>query len=273
MTIMDIALSETYVAENGSELENARLQSILYGIDPEPEILERFTAFQNEDGGFACGLLKDNPSSIETTLLALWWLDELGRLESPEVDRGMEYIIRKQNGDGSWDEDPTLVGHDLPPWIIPGDLLTRLYLTAYCAYWLGATGRRGHPAFQKALDFLSKYQDDKGEFHGYLHTTWLATSAFIMAVGQNAVQAKQGMQALMERPLSAYEASQLAWLLNCLNTADLSRGHHVARHFLIQLRKLQREDGSWGSEDGDVHAVDSTIESLRALKVFGYLSK
>lgn len=269
---MNIGISETYISENGSELEIARLQYLLYGSNPEMEVLESFTTLQNEDGGFPCGLLEDNPSSLERTLLALWWLDELGRLESPEVDRGMEYILRRQSGDGSWDEDPALIRHGLPPWIIPGDLLTRLYLTAYSAYWLGATGRRGHPRFQKALDFLIKYQDDKGEYHGYLHTTWLATSAFIMAVGQNAVPAKQGMQALMDRPLSEYQASQLAWLLNCLYVAGLSKGHHVARHFLIQLRKLQREDGSWASEDGDVHAVDSTIESLRALKSFGLLS-
>jgi hypothetical protein len=269
---MNLALAEMYVSENGSELEVARLKYILYGSNPELEVLESFTALQNEDGGFPCGLLAQKPSSLDRTHLALWWLDEMGRLDSPEVDRGMEYIIRAQNADGSWDEAPILTSHCLSPWIIPGDLLTRLYLTAYSAYWLGASGRRGHSAFQKALDFLVYYQDDKGEFHGYLHTTWLATSAFIMADGQNAVPAKQGMQALMDRPLSEYEASQLAWLLNCFSTAGLLKGHHVARPFLIQLRQLQREDGSWASEDGDNFAVDSTIESLRALKCFGFLS-
>ena len=75
----------------------------------------------------------------------------------------------------------------------------------------------------------------------------------------------------MNRPLSDYEASQLAWLLNCFSKAGMSRGHHVATHFLIKLRQLQRPNGSWASEDGDIHAVDSTIESLRALKWYGIL--
>ena len=273
LKIMDIKRSETFVAENGSELEIARMHFVLYGKNPEPDVLERFTVLQNQDGGFPCGLTKDNPSSLDRTHLALWWLDELGRLESPEVDRGIDYIIRRQNVDGSWDEDPSLIRRELPPWIIPGDLLTQLYLTAYSVYWLGVSGHRRQSGFQRALDFLMEYQDERGEFHGYLHTTWLATSAYIMADGQNSVPAQKGMQALMARPLSEYEASQLAWLLNCLNAAGLSRGHHVARHFLIYLRQLRREDGSWASEDGDIHAVDSTIESLRALKRFGYLSK
>ena len=270
---MNSGISEAFVTENGSDLEKARLQYILYGSIPEQEVLESFTGLQNDDGGFPCGLVDHNPSSLDRTHLSLWWLEELGRLESPEVDRGMDYIIRKQSGDGSWDEDPALTRHGLPPWVIPGDMPTRLYLTAYSAYWLGAAGRRGHPAFQKALDFLMEYQNNTGEFFGYLHTTWLATSAFIMAGGQNTVTAKRGMQALMDRPLSEFVASQLAWMLNCLNTAGLLKGHHAATHFLIKLRQLQRKEGSWASEDGDVHAVDSTIESLRALKNFGLLPK
>lgn len=268
---MNAGISETFVAENGSDLEKARLQYVLYGLNPEMEVLESFTALQNEDGGFPCGLGDGNPSSLERTHLALWWLEELGTLNSTEVDSAIDFMVRKQSDDGSWDENLALPRHCLPPWIIPGDLLTRLYLTAYSAYWLGASGRRGHPSFQKALDFLIEYQDGTGEFYGYLHTTWLATSAFIMAGDQYTITAKRGMQALMDRPLSEYEASQLAWLLNCLSTAGMSRGHHVATHFLIKLRQLRRPDGSWASEDGDIHAVDSTIESLRALKRFGLL--
>ena len=92
-----------------------------------------------------------------------------------------------------------------------------------------------------------------------------------MAGDQYSSTANRGMLALMDRPLSEYEASQLAWLLNCFSTAGMSRGHHVATHFLIKLRQLRRPDGSWASEDGEIHVVDSTIESLRALKSFGFM--
>jgi hypothetical protein len=116
-----------------------------------------------------------------------------------------------------------------------------------------------------------EYQNDSGKFFGYLHTTWLANSAFIMEGDRYAVTVKRGMQALMDRPLSEFEASQIAWLLNCLATAGLLKNHPVATHFLVKLRQLRRPDGSWASEDGDVHAVDATIETLRALKRFGLL--
>jgi hypothetical protein len=264
-------ISQSFIAANGTDLEKARLQSILFGSDPDPKVLNFFTRLQNDDGGFPCGLQDGNPSSLERTFLALWWLEELGRLTSKEVDSAIEFIINKQSDDGSWDENLALPRQCLPPWIIPGDLLTRLYLTAYSAYWLGVTRHQEHQVFHKGLDFLLDYQDDTGEFIGYLHTTWLATSALIMAGDQYAVRAKRGMMVLMDRPLSEYEASQLAWLLNCLNTAGISRGHHVATHFLIKLRQLRRQDGSWASEDGDMHAVNSTIESLRVFKRFGLL--
>jgi hypothetical protein len=265
-------ISQSFIAKNGTDLENARLQYILYGSVPNPDVLNSFTRLQNEDGGFPCGLQVGSPSSLERTHLSLWWLEELGTLNSIEVDNAIEFLVRKQRDDGSWDENLALPRQCLPPWIIPGDLLTILYLTAYSAYWLGVSGRREHPAFQEALDYLIEYQDDTGEYLGYLHTTWLATSAFIMACDQYSSTANRGMLALMDRPLSEYEASQLTWLLNCFSTAGMSRGHHVATHFLIKLRQMRRPDGSWASEDGDIHAVDSTIESLRALKCYGILN-
>jgi prenyltransferase beta subunit len=264
--------SKSFIAKNGTELENARLQYILYGSIPNPDVLNSFTRLQNEDGGFPCGLQDGSPSSLERTHLSLWWLEELGTLNSIEVDSAIEFLVRKQSDDGSWDENLALPRQCLPAWIIPGDLLTILYLTAYSAYWLGVLGRREHPAFQKALDYLLEYQDDTGEYLGYLHTTWLATSAFIIAGDQYSITINRGMLALMDRPLSEYVASQLAWLLNCFSTAGISRGHHVTSHFLIKLRQLRRPDGSWASEDGDTHAVDSTIESLRALKCYGILN-
>ena len=269
---MNADISQSFIAKNGTDLENARLQYILYESVPNPDVLNSFTRLQNEDGGFPCGLQVGSPSSLERTHLSLWWLEELGTLNSIEVDSAIEFLVRKQRDDGSWDENLALPRQCLPPWIIPGDLLTILYLTAYSAYWLGVSGRREHPAFQEALDYLIEYQDDTSEYLSYLYTTWLATSAFIMACDQYSSTANRGMLALMDRPLSEYEASQLTWLLNCFSTAGMSRGHHVATHFLIKLRQMRRPDGSWASEDGDIHAVDSTIESLRALKCYGILN-
>lgn len=268
---MDIVKSKSFIEEYGNDLEKARLRHILYESETEPDIIDFFTGQQNGDGGFPCGLVKRNPSSIEKTHIALWWLDELGTQRSPLVDQAMEFIVKKQSADGSWDEDPSLTSYGLPLWIIPGDLVTRLYLTAYSAFWLGVSGRKEHPSFQNALGFLLEYHEDTGEFFGYLHTSWLATSAFIMAGDQYSDTAKRGLYALMEKPLSEFEASQIAWLLNCLGSAGVSKGHPVATHFLIGLRQRRRSDGSWVSEDGDSHAVDATIEALRAFKRFGLL--
>jgi prenyltransferase beta subunit len=269
---MDITVSQSYVAENGTDLEKARLGYILYGTTPPKKILDDFRRLQNPDGGFACGFTAGNHSSIERTQLALWWLDELGMLKSPTADRSIDFLLRKQADDGSWDEDQGLNVSCLPPWIIPGDLLTKLYLTAYSAFWLGITGHKEDPAFWNALDYLITYQIDRGGFFGYIHTTWLATSDMLMAGSKYSDNANQGLHALMARQLDEFAASQLAWMLNCFSAAGMPNKHPVSTPFLIKLRQLRRSDGSWGSEDGDFHAVDATVESIRALKYFGLIT-
>ncbi len=77
-------------------------------------------------------------------------------LESPTVDRVYAYFLAVQKEDGGWDEDPALAQYDLPPWITPGNLQTRLYLSLYVSYWLGLKGySRSHPSFLEGSVFSS----------------------------------------------------------------------------------------------------------------------
>ena len=49
---MDIAESVSFVEENGTDLEKARIRYILYGVKPEPDVIQPFVELQNADGGF-----------------------------------------------------------------------------------------------------------------------------------------------------------------------------------------------------------------------------
>ncbi|MCK4314229.1 MAG: terpene cyclase/mutase family protein [Anaerolineae bacterium] len=268
---MDITKSVASIEERGSGLERARIRQILYGVRPEPDVTQPFMELQNDDGGFPYDMVQGNLSTVDSTLVALWWMDELRMLESSTADKAFGYLLAVQRDYGGWDEDPSIAQYDLPPWISPGDLRTKLYLSSYSAYWLAVRSYGTRPAFQKVLDFLLKHRDETGRFYGYLHTTWIATSVFIMAEPQYSEVVRKGLQVLMDRPLSEWADSQIAWALNCLGQAGLPKDHPFIEKCLAELLQRQRPDGKWSSEDGEAYAVGATIEVLKALKLYGLL--
>jgi squalene cyclase len=269
---MDITKSILFLEEKGSSLEKARIGWILNGIKPRRDIVQPFLELQNQDGGFPFGMEKGNLSTVNETTVALWWMEELNLLSSVAANQAFAYLMAIQKDDGSWDEDPAIAQHDLPPWIGLGDPKTRLYLSAYCAYWLAVRGYQDHPAFQKAIHFLLQHQDETGKFYGYLHTTWIATSVFLMAGDLYAKIARQGFQALSARALSEWDDSQVAWAMDCLSRGGLPKDHPFSKLCLSELLKRQKPDGSWASEDGEASAVGATIQALKVLKRYGLAS-
>jgi hypothetical protein len=194
-------------------------------------------------------------------------------LTSPIANQAFAYLLSKQRADGSWDEDPLVAGYQLPPWIHLDDPRTRLYLSAYATYWLVLGGKTSLPAFRQALHFLIRNQDKSGKFFGYLHTTWIATSVFLMVGDRYATIASQGLQVLSTRILSDWDDSQIAWALDCLSKGGLAKYDPFVRGCLEELFRRQKPDGSWASEDGEASAVGATIQALKVLKRYGLLTR
>jgi len=264
-----VARSIAFVEEHGTDLEKVRLSHILHGAEPGLDAVESLVRLQNNDGGFPCRMMQDDPSTVNSTLTALWWLDELGMLGSTVADRSLSYLLLIQKEDGGWDEDPLIARYyEPPPWVKSGDLRTRLYLSAYSVYWLALGGRRDNPALRKGLKFLLKHQDNLDGFCGPHHTTWIATSAFIMAGPRYITAVKRGLKVLEDRPLSEWPDSQIAWALCCLGRAGLPEDRPFVKASLVELHSRRKPDGSWLSEDGQAHTVDATIEALKAFKVY-----
>ena len=265
---MDITKSISFIEQNGSEIEKARLRYILYGVAAKPEILRPFISLQNEDGGFPLNRVKGQTSTINDSLNALWWMDDLGILHSPTSEKTIQYLIDTQLEDGGWDEDPNLSSEDLPEWIIPGELLTRHYLSAYSTYWLAIMGYRTNPAFLLSLDFLDTHLHEGTLFQGYLHTTWMASSVFLLSGEAFNEAAMIGVQTLLRQPNSRWKDSQLSWALDCLGKAGLPKEHPFIQMGIQELTRRQSPDGSWSHEEGITSAVNGTIAALKVFKQY-----
>lgn len=268
INIDDLTRAMIYVEQHGALQEKARLLYVLAGESPTREVLQPLLDKQNADGGFPSRPRGKNPSSVDNTITALWQLDELGLLASPPAERAIDFLLYAQRADGSWDENPDLPSHDLPPWIKPGELATCLYLTAYAAFWLARTGK-SDTALQRACQHLVGHQDAEGKLPSYLHANWIATSAFFIAGFADA--ARRGLAYLAARPLPDWEDSQLAWALDCLGTAGLPVDHPFISSSLKELASRIDSDGAWSSEEGPAYASSATISSLKAFKRYQQL--
>ena len=269
---MDIKKSIAIIETRGSELEKARLHCVLHGTSPQPGLAKSLYTLQNSDGGFPFGMHAGNLSSLNETTVALWWLEELDLLSSPTANQAFDFLLRTQQADGGWDEEPCLAQYELPPWIQLGDLRTRLYLSAYATYGLAVGCRTSLPAFRKALLFLIRNQDETGKFFGYLHTTWIATGVFLMAGKNYLAIADNGVRALSAQPLAEWEDSQLAWALDCLSKGGLTKYDPFVKRCLDELLRRQKANGSWASEDGEDSAVGATLQAVKVLKRYGLIT-
>jgi hypothetical protein len=269
---MDAAEATSFIEGKGTELEKARLKWVLYGEKPDPAVVRPFLELQNADGGFPFRLESGLPSALNHTQGALLRMDELGMLGSSPAKGAFTYILNTQEDDGGWDENARLAEYSTPPWGAPGERQARVYLSSQSAFWLGAGVYRDHPAFQKALDYLISHQEESGRFLGFLHSTWIASSVFLMAGDQHLEVADKGLEALMAVPLSEWVDSQIAWALGCLGKAGLSKTHPFVKRCLDALVHRFQGGGEWASEEGEPQRVGATIQVLNALNHYDMLS-
>lgn len=262
---MDVKKGIQFVLDHGDAMQEARLKCVLGESMTPWDLVGPFLELQNQDGGFPVGLQHGNLSTVEDTLDALWWLEELLLLKSVVGQSACEYLTHKQTRAGYWDADVSLVTSH-PEWIIPGDPATQMYLTSYAAYWLNLVVGKKDPTLEGASKFLLEHQEPNGKFSGPLHATWLAASDLYMKGYSFHAYADRAVFYLDSLPLQHWEDSQLAWAIISLGNAGLSSDMPFIQNGLRELQRRQDRDGSWCSEDGPANSVDATIEVIKTLK-------
>lgn len=266
---MDIEKAVRFVEKNGTKLERYRLNYLL-GKERDDEVPLRYLrSLQNDDGGFPYGNEKGKLSSVNSTSAILSLMIELGLTESDVCEKTVEFLLRVQGEDGSWDENPAINQYNPPFWDMPGDLKTKVWLTASILNYLIQLGYRKSVVVRKATQFLLKNRDEEGKFVGFLHSTWLSVGVFGQLEGVNSEVVEKALKVL-ERNINGMGngASDLTWCLDCFHVAGLSKDDPVVKKCIEKVIELQRQDGGWASTDREKSNVSTTINALRVLKMY-----
>lgn len=261
---MDAEKAILYVRTHGNAIEQARMEAILWGELPRKAALDEVTRLRKADGGFA--FWAPEVSNVCDTAYVLQWLDDLNVHHGPLAGPACRFLIHHQKEDGGWDEVDALRNVEVPEWVTPGRVETRVWLTAFCAHVLIGFGYAEAPETTCPADFLTKNSDKKGRLTGYLRASWIALPLFAVYPGPHSSPFKHALAVVEGEYSTEWQGSYLAWLLRCLRDAELPIENTLVARALRDLDEKQRDDGSWEAEDGEEHAVDATVQALRAFK-------
>jgi hypothetical protein len=269
--MIDLEKAIAFVQSSGDEIERARLYAILWDAPPPHSVLMKIAESQHADGGFTYWCRE--ASNICDTAYILQWLEELHIYDTLFVNRACQYLIDHQKEDGGWDEVQALRDLPVPDWMVPGILENRLWLTAFCAHILIHFGYAEAPGTRCPADFLLAHCDKAGRIKGYLRTTWTALPMLAFYPGKGSEAFKKAVQVLEKEYRQDWNGGYLAWLLHCLQDADLESEHPLVKRCLTDLAQKQRGDGSWEPEKGEDErqTVNATIVALRGFHRSGFI--
>lgn len=255
---MNLDKAIQFVQQNGNAIEQARLRYLLNGERPSANIIQQLFNGQREDGGFAPFWAPDY-SSIDATCYRLAQAEQLGlHSAEPAVVDAVRFLLLRQGEDGRFAEDPSMA-NSAPPWAAPGSLAAVLYLTANAGYWLAFFGFTNEA--RQSASFLASHLDPKThKLPSFAQTHWL-TCGLAWKLGQDELVNHLASHLYAQLP---GVASELAWMLTTLHSAQFPTDSGIVVTGSVQLAGMQAADGSFPSDEGqDVH---TTLEALRALR-------
>jgi hypothetical protein len=266
---LDVQTVISFIEENGTRLEKYRLNYLL-GKERDDEVPLRYLReIQNDDGGFPYENEKGKVSCVSKTNMNLSLMIELGLAESDVCRKTVEFLLRVQGIDGGWDENDEIKQYDPPFWDLPGDLKTKMWLTAGVCNCLIQLNYRESEAVKKASEFLLKNRDAEGKFAGFMHSTWISVAVFGQLMGSDSEIVKMALE-VIERNINRIEdgATDFIWCLECFYVAEISKNVPLVKRCIARVIELQKENGAWTSGDGEKYNVSTTISALRVLRMY-----
>jgi hypothetical protein len=266
MPAFDLNRAVDYVYRSSDKAAYAIVRLATLGAKPSDAETAQLLGAQTDDGGWPYLSRPGNPETVNDTLFALEQLLGLGMAGSKAVERGIRFVQKWQKGNGMFDENPALLKlHDVPFWMLPGDMKTQLFLTASAGFLIARVDA-GDPAVAKATAYLQANQGPDGTFDSYLHTHWLALALFKMKLGKLAPSVQLLYNYIFSLDFADWPPSQLAWMLKDLAIAGYVPAEPLPERVIESLYSRQRMDGGFDSEEGAESAMP-TVDAIVAYKL------
>jgi hypothetical protein len=261
---MLLASAIRFIEENGNPIDKAYLAYLLSGQPISNKIISEFFSSQNQDGSWSPFWASDY-SSLDATCFHLSQAYQLGiSMSDPKTIKAFAFIADHQNDDGFWEEEQ-YVTEKVPPWLKPGELSAKLYLTANCGYWLAITATY-NSLVQRAAKFLASNLAKSGKLSSFKQAEWLSAGIWYQ-IGMM----KEANQAIkhLEIILDDFSANNLTWMISALRIAKVPANYMIIAEAADKLILKQKSTGQWPSDDGPGYDVHTTLEALYALKQCG----
>ena len=259
-----------FINANGSDHTKA-IGNAIVNPDNVDEALNALRPFQNADGGWR-GLdsdMKGPLSTISCTWVALQWLSWLNGKNSESLKKTVEFIVKAQYENGSWDEPDEILKYDPPPWMIPREYENQLWLTSAICCQLMEINKTAEINFNLAIDFLRAGWDGK-RFPGATHPHWMAIVIFYNLREDSAINeaiaegCKQFLtQQILEDKEDPFDFVDIAYAsLRVGSWAD-----DLLKLSTDRMLESQAEDGGWITNYGDSHRPMGTAKAIYLLKI------
>ncbi len=251
---MNLAAACAFVEREGTPLERARLHALL-SRRAAPAVPEELAAATHADGGWALDWEPDRPSSLHATVHALDALADLGLLETPAAQAGLDFMSMHQSRRGIWREAGELATWELPLWMDSTNPAADVYTTALCAGALAQYGGN-ELVVDRGVNWLQTQQGRAGLLPGWkLHSSWLALPAFVQVLDVQTRSTRRLVGGLGEALGADWTGDMLTGCLSaCLSAGYTLHTTLVARAWDL-LRAQQGSDGGWSVAEDERPAV------------------
>ncbi|SLM18950.1 hypothetical protein SPIRO4BDMA_50465 [uncultured spirochete] len=258
--MINIDTAEGFIRKNGTEIERARLSSILGSMFDTQKALSLIQSLQNKDGGFS--LVKDRESNISDTGFILTWLSDLKALHSNIAEKAIVYLESLQNKNGSWNETLPTDDTETPEWQKPENHRAMLFHTANTLFWLNKYSRNSI-CIEKGKRFLNENYKSEQE---YIHTKWLFASIMSEKHSWRSSIIREIVKEIYEEITPEMPSSILTWMLCAFSVYEIPRDMEYIPAMMRQIH--QEGDGSIESEDDDSYKVNATLEAVKVYKYY-----
>ncbi|MHA1990807.1 MAG: hypothetical protein ACW981_17115 [Candidatus Hodarchaeales archaeon] len=266
--MVDTQSALNFVYNNGSEIEKARVDSVVDGTQPDDTIIAQLSNLQNIDGGFPYKKIKGSLSTINNTLFVLQWLDDLNMLSHSISRKINQYLIQKERNDGTWQEDEQILEYGPPEWMDPRKRFANIYTTTYSLFWLLKGNFVPDSKFPFYTETFEQYIEFNGSFEGFLHNSWLGTACLGMMNTWDSEKVVRPLEYVTSIQDDQLPANDLVWLTLSLLQAGYPSKNKLISRLSYNLFEKQSKSGSFETA-GNLFAVETTIQALKVAKILG----